>query len=69
MTEEKLSPGALVKLKSGGVAMVYTGDDQNGDAICIWQEKDRTSRREVYPHIALEVAVKRPARVRKSQWL
>lgn len=36
MNEQEFTPGDLVRLKSGGPIMTYSGNDFAGRAICIW---------------------------------
>ncbi|WP_207465091.1 DUF2158 domain-containing protein, partial [Paracoccus fontiphilus] len=36
MNEQEFKPGDLVRLKSGGPIMTYSGNDFAGRAICTW---------------------------------
>lgn len=52
MSKDDFAPGEEVKHKSGGPKMIYTGEDEKGEAMCEWMD-GATRKKESIPYAAL----------------
>lgn len=52
---QEFKEGDVVVLKSGGPDMTYVGDEELGEAMCVWFEKN-VQKSGNFPKIALKIA-------------
>ncbi|WP_036718355.1 YodC family protein [Paracoccus sphaerophysae] len=62
MAEHDFKVGDLVRLKSGGPLMTYSGDAQFGGALCVWFEGNKKFA-EQFDHAIIEKSSKPPVGV------